>query len=363
MASCRHIRAQAEKRAAVKKNVRRAPASDCIAGRAHVHVRKSMTTTTSFAPTGAFAFVEPGRCHAALDRADHLREDADALAALWPRARVVLLADDGRALANDTGQLCAPSGEQVNAGPGGVGAAVFLGLAGDGVAWFALDAALTAFEAPQRIDLRSAAALWPAFEAGVFAQARALQHWRRRHRYCGACGGDITIARGGWLGRCSQCGIEHYPRTDPAVIVAVSDGQRLLLGRQSLWPARRYSVIAGFVEPGESLEQTVAREVLEETGVRVRSCRYLASQPWPFPGALMLGFTANAEADEPRVSAELEEARWFTVDEIRAAQARDADPDGAADDGGPLLSTPISIARWLIEQWLAAVEGGRTALT
>ncbi|MFD0740073.1 NAD(+) diphosphatase [Lysobacter koreensis] len=306
------------------------------------------------ARTGAFAFVDPGSCQAALDRADHLREDADSLAALWPRARVIVLADDGQALADEAGRLCAPTGQEVSEGPGGVGAAVLLGLAPDGVAWFALDAALTAFDAPRRLDLRSAAALWPAFEAAVFAQARALQHWRRRHRHCGACGGAIAMSRGGWLGRCIQCGSEHYPRTDPAVIVAVSDGARLLLGRQASWPARRYSVLAGFVEPGESLEQTVAREVLEESGVRVRSCRYLASQPWPFPGALMLGFSAQAQADEPRVSDELEEARWFSADEVRAAIAHEA---GAADHGydGPLLSPAISISRWLIEQWLAEV--------
>ena len=308
---------------------------------------------------GAFAFVEPGGCHAALDRADHLREDVAALAARWPEARVIVLADDGQALADDAGRLCAPLGAAISEGPGGPGASVFLGLAPDGVAWFALDAALTAFDAPRRIDLRSASALWPAFDASVFAQARALQHWRSRHRHCGACGGAVAISRGGWLGRCTQCGIEHYPRTDPAVIVAVSDGRRLLLGRQSTWPARRYSVLAGFVEPGESLEQTVAREVLEESGVRVRSCRYLASQPWPFPGALMLGFMADAEADEPRVSDELEEARWFTVEEVRAARARDPHA-GGIDDGGPLLSAPISIARWLIERWLAAAEGGDT---
>ena len=195
----------------------------------------------------------------------------------------------------------------------------------------------------------------------MFAQARALQHWRSRHRYCGVCGGEVALARGGWQGACTRCAAEHYPRTDPAVIVAVSDGERLLLGRQKAWPARRYSVIAGFVEPGESLEQTVAREVMEETGVRVRRCRYLASQPWPFPGALMLGFIADAEPSEPCVGDELEEARWFSADEIRVAQARDAHANGSvangsADDGGPLLAARMSIARWLIEQWLADVE-------
>lgn len=313
-----------------------------------------------------FAFVEAGAfagsdsrsslpddpaCRGALDRADHLRGDPGALAALWSSARVVLLDAAGNALADADGALFAPTGEQVSEGPGGPGAGIFLGLDPAGSGWFALDAALTALDAPGRLDLRSAAAQWPAFDAGVFAQARALQHWRGRHRYCGVCGGALAFSRGGWLGRCDGCGVEHYPRTDPAVIVAVTDGERLLLGRQSAWPARRYSVVAGFVEPGESLEQTVAREVLEETGVRVRGCRYLGSQPWPFPGQLMLGFIARAEPDEPRVDDELEDARWFSADEIRAARARDVE-----DDGGVLLSAPVSIARWLIEQWLTAVE-------
>lgn len=306
-----------------------------------------------------FAFVEAGidaACRSALDRADRLRDDPAALKALWPQARVVLLDEQGHAYADDAGQLCAPQGKDISEGPGGIGAAVFLGLDADGVAWFALEGALTAFQAPQRVDLRSAAASWPGFDASVFAQARALQHWRSRHRHCGICGGEVALSRAGWQGRCGQCGTEHYPRTDPAVIVAVSDGSRLLLGRQRSWPARRYSVIAGFVEPGESLEQTVAREVLEETGVRVRSCRYLASQPWPFPGALMLGFSADAEADEPQVSDELEEARWFTLDEVRDARAR-GEWGGAGDDGqGPVLSPGISISRWLIEHWLHAAE-------
>ncbi|RPE75805.1 NAD(+) diphosphatase [Vulcaniibacterium tengchongense] len=303
-----------------------------------------------------FAFVEAGAdaaCRAALDRADRLRDDAAALAALWPQARVILLDEQGHALADADGRLCAPRGAQVSEGPGGAGAGVFLGLDADGGAWFALDAALAAFRAPRTLDLRSAAALWPAFDASVFAQARAMQHWRRRHRHCGVCGGEVAFARGGWLGRCARCEAEHYPRTDPAVIVAVSDGERLLLGRQRSWPPRRWSVLAGFVEPGETLEQTVAREVLEETGVRVRRCRYLASQPWPFPGSLMLGFVAAAEPDAARAGDELEEARWFTREDVLAASAR-GEWGGADDDGeGPVLSPGISISRWLIGRWLA----------
>ena len=147
------------------------------------------------------------------------------------------------------------------------GASLFLGLR-DGVAWFAAHARHHALDAPGWRDLRRAAATWPAFESGVFAMARALLHWQSSTRFCSACGGDITFRRAGYTAHCAQCGKDHYPRVDPAVIVAVSDGERLLLGRQASWPARRYSVVAGFVEPGETLEQTVAREVLEETARR-----------------------------------------------------------------------------------------------
>lgn len=297
-------------------------------------------------PATPFAFVE-----GALDRADHLRDDADALAALWPGARIVLLDDDGRALADKGSRLAAVSGTELGGGPG---TAIFLGLR-DGIAWFAQRAAVVAHATPARIDLRSAAGHWPAFEATVFAQARALLHWHARHRHCGVCGSELAFVRAGWLGRCAGCGSEHYPRTDQAVIAAVTDGRRLLLGRQQAWPERRWSVLAGFVEPGESLEQTVAREVFEESGVRVRGARYLASQPWPFPGSLMLGFLAEAEPDEPRPGDELEDVRWFEAGEVRAGLATpwsETPPEGAI-----ALSTPTSIARWLIRQWLATQPG------
>ncbi len=294
-----------------------------------------------------FSFIE-----GALDRADALRDSPEALALLWPQARVLLLDQDGRALADAAGQLHAPEGSALGALAGD---AVFLGLqAGRG--WFAARAETSGLEAPQRVDLRSAASHWPAFDATVFAQARAVLHWHARHRHCGICGGELDFVRAGWLGRCRQCGSEHYPRTDQAIIVAVTDGTRLLLGRQAPWPPRRYSVIAGFVEPGESLEQTVAREVLEETGVRVRDCRYLASQPWPFPGALMLGFLARAEPGAPVAGDALEEVGWFDADTVRAGLARDWDHPPADDEPGIGLSPPISIARWLVEQWLAEFD-------
>ncbi|NYZ62918.1 NAD(+) diphosphatase [Luteimonas deserti] len=285
-----------------------------------------------------FSFVD-----APLDRAEHLRTDSAALARLWPEARVLLLDARGDAAVDAHGGPPALTGTAVGQRPS---SAVFLGLHGE-QGWFALPAADAPPAVPAQgfVDLRSAAAQWPAREATAFAQARAVLHWRDRQRYCGACAAPLAWARAGWLGRCTGCGIEHYPRTDPAVIVAVSDGSRLLLGRQGAWPARRYSTLAGFVEPGETLEQTVMREVFEESGVRVRSCRYLASQPWPFPSSLMLGFVAEAEPDVPRVNDELEDARWFEAEAIGLA----------LDDGHPdlQLSPVSSISRWLIARWYA----------
>jgi NAD+ diphosphatase len=301
---------------------------------------------SSTVPLTGFAFAGD-----TLDRADALRDDTDALTALWPAARVMLLDDDGRAMVEADGALLAPEGASLGGGPG---ASVFLGLK-DGVAWFAAHARHHAVQAPSWLDLRRAAAAWPAFTSGMFAMARALLHWQSSTRFCSACGGAITFRRAGYIAHCTQCGRDHYPRVDPAVIVAASDGERLLLGRQASWPPRRYSVIAGFVEPGETLEQTVAREVLEETQVRVRDCRYLGAQPWPFPGALMLGFCADAEPDPPQVDGELEDARWFTFDEIDAALARGDDNTG----DGLLLSPSISIARSLIEHWHAGMRATR----
>ena len=302
-------------------------------------------------PASPFAFVD-----GALDRADHLRDDPAALATAWPQAGVIALDAAGNALADADARLLALDGAMLADGPGD---AVFLGQR-EGRAWFFVDAAAYAIDAPARLDLRRAAAQWPAWQATLFAQARAVQHWHQRHRFCAACGGALRFVRAGWLGRCDGCGSEHYPRTDQAVIAAITDGQRLLQGRQAGWPARRWSVVAGFVEPGETLEQTVAREVMEETGVRVQvdSARYLASQPWPFPGSLMLGFIARAEPDPPRASEELVDARWFSAEEVRAGLEcdwRDADGEGE----GIVLSSPISIARHVIRSWLDDYDAAR----
>jgi len=192
-------------------------------------------------------------------------------------------------------------------------------------------------------DLRRVASLLSAEEAGLLGYARALVTWRRRHLYCGSCGAITTPAKSGHVRVCTNpaCRHENFPRVDPAIIVLVSDEERVLLGRQAAWPEGRYSTIAGFVEPGESLEDAVAREVLEETGVIVEAIEYHSSQPWPFPSSLMLGFTARAMTQEVELrDQELEDARWFT----RADFAR----------GVPLLPPRQSISYRLIEHWFNA---------
>ena len=173
-------------------------------------------------------------------------------------------------------------------------------------------------------ELRPLSALLPADEAGLLAYARALSVWRARTQHCGVCGAPTQPTRGGHCLTCSnpQCAEEFFPRIDPAIIVLVSDGERALLGRQASWPPRRYSTIAGFVEPGESLEDAVAREVEEETGVRITDARYDSSQPWPFPSSLMLGFRARAAPGSAvRVGGELEDARWFTRAQLTSGEA------------------------------------------
>jgi NAD+ diphosphatase len=189
-------------------------------------------------------------------------------------------------------------------------------------------------------ELRAVAALMPADQAGLLGYARAMIHWRRMHRYCGRCGASTEPGRSGHVLVCTNlsCRHEHFPRVDPAIIVLVTDGTRVLLGRQAAWPPGRYSTIAGFVEPGESLEDAVVREVAEETGVHVGEVRYHSSQPWPFPSSLMLGFTALASTQEVRLEdQELEDARWFSRQDIL--------------DGTPKLPPSLLISYRLIEHW------------
>jgi NAD+ diphosphatase len=190
-------------------------------------------------------------------------------------------------------------------------------------------------------DLRYLGTVLPADEANLCAHARALVLWHDATLFCSRCGSAVHPDAGGNLRRCgnADCGQQIFPRTDPAIIVLVADGDRCVLGRQASWPEGRYSTIAGFVEPGESVEDAVRREVYEETNIRVGSVRYHSSQPWPFPSALMLGFVAEAASDEIILNdGELEDARWFSRDELKSG-----------DVGLPFR---ISIARRLVDHFI-----------
>lgn len=261
---------------------------------------------------------------------------------VWRSRNLVITGEERRALmlrAEHAGVLFEASGETV-----------FLGLKGD-VAYFTID--LSHLDDPHSgplppdsefVDLRSVSVLLPREESGLLAYSKGILHWHSRHRFCGVCGSATETREAGHLRVCANpgCGTQHFPRTDPAVIMLVSRGDRAVLGRKSEWPDGMYSTLAGFVEPGESLEDAVAREVEEEVGIRVSNVRYHSSQPWPFPASLMLGFYADAESDKIHMNPdELEDARWFTRAEL-------------ADGGAGIARRPRSdsIARRLIENWV-----------
>ena len=217
---------------------------------------------------------------------------------------------------------------------------------------------LPAGAGPRAVGLREALAVLPRAQAGLVAYVAALLNWHRRHRFCAACGHPSDVGEAGLVRECPRCGAQHHPRTDPVVIMVVADGDRVLLGRSPQWPPRRYSALAGFVEPGETLEEAVVREVAEEAGVRVGPPGYVASQPWPFPASLMLGFEAAWMGGEPSTrDAELEDVRWFSRAEVAAAAALDADGWGGDPSDFPgqelLLPPRLAIARRLIDRWLA----------
>lgn len=279
-----------------------------------------------------------------LDRADHIRGDPDALATQmgW-RARLLALdgllptMDEAGALAWGSVADCAPDAELV-----------FLGL-DDGRPCFAAVPA-QGDSAPRMAN----PALWAAMAAlspsdlALYGSARSIVDWHARHRYCANCGAATTLAKGGWQRNCGRCGAQHFPRTDPVAITLVEhvDG-RLMLGRGLGWPEGRFSALAGFVEPGESVEEGVAREVFEESGVRVRDVRYVASQPWPFPSQLMIGCHALADDDAIAMDAtEMAEIAWFTREEVEAAMA--------GEEGARFLK-PLdqAIASHLLRWWLA----------
>jgi NAD+ diphosphatase len=273
----------------------------------------------------------------ALDRAGPHRRDEAWLAARLadPATRVVVAGEAGVIVAGERPRLFA-----VDALPEGV-ELVLLGVDGDGRAVFAAD---PGDELPgERRGVRDLAPVLSQAEGGMVAHAVGLLNWHRRHRFCANCGAPSAAREAGHVRVCPVCGTQHHPRTDPVVIMLVTDGDRALLGRQAQWPAGRYSALAGFVEPGESLEEAVAREVREEAGVRVADVRYRSSQPWPFPTSLMLGFSARWAGGEPVVrDDELEDVGWFTRQAIVG--------------GDVLLPPPTAIARRLIDEWLGDDE-------
>jgi NAD+ diphosphatase len=279
----------------------------------------------------------PGFTGAGLDRADHLRLDPERLAALAAAAEARLLRLAG---------LDPVLGEDGRLGWDAIAAEaelIFLGLQGGAP----LFAPLTRLEGPPpdaRAMFRVLEAMAPA-EAALWGTARSLIGWHNRHLFCGACGSPTASFRAGWGRRCEGCGAEHFPRVDPVVIMLAEHGGRVLLGRQPQYPPRRYSALAGFVEPGESIEEAVARELAEEAGIAASGVRYVASQPWPFPGSLMIACIAAADDDRLILdSNELEDAFWATREQVAAALA-------GADS--PFVAPPrFAIAHTLLKRWL-----------
>jgi NAD+ diphosphatase len=270
-----------------------------------------------------------------------LEAETTAVLPVWRAKNLIIRGDEPRASVLRAQEIAALVKDN--------GALVFLGFK-DEVAHFAVD--ISHLDEPashphfaargEFVELRSVGSLLSRSEGGLLAYARGILHWHSTHKFCGVCGCPTESREAGHLRVCTSCKAQHFPRTDPAVIMLVHSGDRAVLGRKSEWPDGMYSTLAGFVEPGESLEDAVAREVAEEVGLRVRNIRYHSSQPWPFPASLMLGFHAEAETDNiMRNPEELEDARWFTRAEL-------------AEGGAGIARRPRSdsIARRLIEDWI-----------
>lgn len=292
----------------------------------------------------AIAFAGSG-----LDRADHVRADPDRLAALmnW-RARLLKLDGIDPVIAPE-GTL--EWGSLADADP--EAELVFLGLMADGRACFAqVTPAIIGSVAPANPRLWAAMGTLPAEDLAIYGGARSLVDWHARHRFCARCGAPTRLAKGGWQRTCTSeaCKGEHFPRVDPVTIMTVECEGELLLGRQPRFPPRRYSALAGFVEPGESLEEAVRREVLEEAGVRVNTVEYVASQPWPFPSSIMIACHAFAEGKDIVIdTTELDDARWFTRAEVREAMAAQVT---GAKEGAFIAPPPFAVAHHLLKWWL-----------
>jgi NAD+ diphosphatase len=281
-----------------------------------------------------------------LDRADHLRRDPEKIKLLIENEKTrFLILDHLKPLVTNENRLFWAMAEDLPTDA----PTLFLGLNPQGHPRFAASASaipLVARHGGRIVDARTAAMLMPHGEAAIFAQARSMLDWHARHGHCAVCGAATVLAKAGYCRQCPACGAEHFPRTDPVVIMLAIKGDHALVGRQGGFPPRMFSALAGFVEPGESLEEAVARELYEEAGIRTGRVRYLASQPWPFPSSLMIACFAEALGYEIALDTdELEEARWVSKDEVRAA---------LMGEGDWLAPMEVAIAHTLLAAWVSA---------
>jgi NAD+ diphosphatase len=301
-----------------------------------------------------------------LDRAASLRADSDAVSALLARGRVLALWRGKPLAVKGDGLVWQPVGHPALSHANDE--FIFLGL-DEGRPRFAADISAWSPEAGAPgieagffdvseqshpalpadqlfVELRGLMAHLTPREAELAATAKALVHWHRSHAFCAACGGPSSMRMAGWQRGCAVCGAQHFPRTDPVVIMLVTRGNHVLLGRSPAWPDGMYSLLAGFVEPGETLEGAVRREVAEEAGIKVGAVRYLASQPWPFPASLMVGCAADALSDQIVIDpAELQDALWISREDMVVVMAGEH----------PVIkpSRKGSIAHFLLANWLA----------
>lgn len=284
---------------------------------------------------------DPGFCAPGLDRADPLRSDPEGIrdALSKPSARLLRMTGLDPEIGADGALVW---GSLAEADPDGD--LLLLGLDGDAPR-FAEIGHVPAPGQPIPMLWQALAAL-PERDAAIYAGARSLVDWHARHRFCARCGGETVAAKAGWARSCTTCRAEHFPRTDPVVIMLAQHDGRVLLGRQPQFPARRLSALAGFVEPGETIEGAVARELFEEAGIRTANIEYVKSQPWPFPSSMMIGCFADAEDDALTIdTTELEEAVWIDAAGVRAAMAGEWE--------APFIAPPrLAIAHHLLAVWL-----------
>lgn len=275
-----------------------------------------------------------------IDRADNVRADPDRLAGMMNWKARLLALDDLMPGMDDTG--CLAWGTLADAAEDAE--LVFLGLDEGKPCFVAVPPKGDASPRLANPQLWSLMATMRPDDLALYGGARSIVDWHARHRFCAQCGGDTELAKGGWQRNCTNCGANHFPRTDPVTIMLVEHEGRLMLGRGKGWPEGRFSALAGFVEPGESIEEAVAREVLEESGVAVRDVTYIASQPWPFPSQLMIGCHSHADDDAVTVDeTELAEIHWYSREDVEAALAGD----------GPFVAPPPhAIAHHLMKWWI-----------